>query len=669
VRGATTTSVRRPRAELGPLAVLFAGSGAVAGGIAAVNAALLAAGGDVARLRDLRLIAQLRTALDAHDIALFALLPRVMHAPFDLRALGGLAAFVALAVLVHLALFWIVAAVVAPVATAWAHRKACAGERWPRAYPVAVGAAAVLPVVAHRLGLWTQVGAIGSALAAALLLAGGAAALLRLVRGRAPFVQLARACAAVATVGVTLAALGAAGAVADAVRERAPRALPPPGAPNVLLISIDTLRPDHLGSYGYGRDTSPHLDALAAAGARFTTAVSPTSWTLPAHATLLTALPPEVHGVVVDGLKLDPSVTTLAEILQTRGYATAGFVSGPYLDAGYGFARGFDLYDDYSAVRISHPAVHRAHTTPALLRVSIDWLASWAAITRPRPFFLFVHMWDVHYDFNPPPPYDTMFDPEYRGTITGDEFENGTAVHAGMDARDLQHVVALYDGEIRYTDDAVGRLLDELRHHRVLDDTVVVVTSDHGEEFFEHGQKGHRNALYDESIRVPLIVRYPANVPAGAVVHRQVRLLDVAPTIFELTGTPPPAQFGLDASLAPYTGRSVVPLLSAGTEATQLAPAPAFADLEPQGLVAVRHEAQKLIVGPLVAPRDQLFDLVRDPGERTDLAAQDAAAAGVLRSEITAWHDTARLAARQARAVRMSDEHKAALRALGYLAD
>jgi arylsulfatase A-like enzyme len=469
----------------------------------------------------------------------------------------------------------------------------------------------------------------------------------------------------VASVGVGAAIIGA-GVHATHARSVASSTVTQPGGPNVLLISIDTLRPDHLGCYGYERPTSPALDALAAEGARFTTAVSPTSWTLPAHMTLLTALPPEVHGVIDDGLRLDASTVTLAEVLRARGYATAGFVSGPYLDAGYGFARGFDHYDDYSAVRLSQPAVHRARTSPALFGVLDAWLEEWHVAPAPRkPFFVFLHMWDVHYDFNPPPPYDTLFDPTYTGDVDGEDFETGTQVYAGMPARDLEHVIALYDGEIRYTDEWVGRIVDALRRRGVLDETVTIVTSDHGEEFFEHGMKGHRNGLYDESIRVPLVIRHPTAIPPGTVVDRQVRLMDVAPTVLALTTTPPPPTFGLPQTAELYAARSLLPLIQ-GTAPDQPSP-PAFADLHPHVQSAIRHESKKLIQTPFTDPKDHLFDLQKDPNEQTNLATTDPQSKTALEQELAAWHATAKIAAKTARAAAMTEDHKEALRALGYI--
>ncbi len=663
--------MRRARPEPGILAVLVATTGVVAVATALANAAVLVRAGDVARLRDLRLIARLRYTLDADAPALLAYLPTIVHAPFDLARTAGAGAFTALAIAVHLVVAWLGAAVIAPLALALARGGDArrSGVAWRDGYPFVVAAVALTPIVAHRLSLWTTASAFvdwaaGLALAAALAWIAH-----RLVGTRARTVALVRAFRYV-TLGAT--ALAIAGATFVTVRTDAgerDRPLPPAGTTNVLLISIDTLRPDHLGSYGYGRPTSPNLDALAAAGARFTTVVSPTSWTLPAHMTLLTGLPPEIHGVENDGLRLDARTVTLAEVLRARGYATAGVVSGPYLDAGYGFARGFDLYDDWSAVRISRPATHQAHTSPAVVAAVESWLDGRASTDARRPFFLFVHFWDVHYDFNPPAPYDTMFDPDYTGSVTGLDFETGDAVHAGMPARDLAHVVALYDGEIRYTDGYVGALIEALRARGILDDTLVVATADHGEEFFEHGNKGHRNALYDESIRVPLIIRRPGLVTPGTVVDRQVRLIDVPATILAMTDTPTPPSFGLPPSLAPYAGESLAPWLTS-TPPSAPSPLPAFADLQPHAMSAVRHPDTKLIETPFAPTpeqRQQLFDLGTDPTEHTNLATQRPADLTNLHRELETWHDTAKTSAQQTQPAPMDADHNAALRALGYI--
>ncbi|MCC6847885.1 MAG: sulfatase-like hydrolase/transferase [Deltaproteobacteria bacterium] len=653
-----------PAIACGPTTTLFACSGAAAVVVALANVASLALARDVARIRDLRPLAALRVALDALDVPFLAGLPTLVHAPFDLHTAPALALFAAPALLGYLACAWIVAALAAPAVVPLARRIAGAPGRTPRGLPTAVLTAPVAPIAAHRLALWTD--ADGRLVAAASLALAAAAWLVarRLVAAAAAG-RLVAACRGAALAGLAWALVGTPLAV-RAARPHDVRPAAPAGAPNVVLVSIDTLRPDHLGCYGYVRATSPTIDALAAAGARFTTVVSPTSWTLPAHLSLLTALPPEIHGVSEDRFRLGPGVVTLAEILQRQGYATAGFVSGPYLDAGYGFARGFDHYDDYSAVRVAPAKTHRGHTSPALNAAVAGWLADWKTARPARPFFVFLHMWDAHYDFNPPPPYDTLFDPDYRGRVTGDDFETGAQVHAGMDARDLAHVVALYDGDVRFTDEWLGRILAEVERVAPPADTLVIVTSDHGEEFFEHGRKGHHKALFDESIRVPLVVRYPPRVAAGATIDAQVRLLDVAPTLLALAGLPTPPGFGAGALAAEYAGRDVSSLLVGGPPGF-LPAVPAFAGLQPFDFAAVRTETHKLMTGFFDAPAERLFDLRIDAGERHDVAPSARATADALRSTLALWRRGAADAARAADAAALGAEHEAALRALGYV--
>ena len=380
----------------------------------------------------------------------------------------------------------------------------------------------------HRLSLETRAGRIGSTLlTAALTLALAALALRETGLGA----RIRRSTEALATAGkpaaaVVLILLG----VGWILRPAA--ALPPlEQAPNVLLISIDTLRADHLGSYGYPRPTSPRLDQLAREGARFETAVAPTSWTLPSHMSLLTGLDPLLTGVYVDTRSLPRGTDTLALRLAKLGYATGGVVSGGYLNAKWGFARGFDYYDDFSVGKRHFGADKQEITSPHILQLANRWLDQWQQRDSRRPFFLFLHFYDVHYDFNPPPPYDTMFDPDYQGTLTGLDFDTNPALKPGLPQRDLEHLLALYDGEIRHLDDHLGRFFDSLAERGVFDNTIVAVTSDHGEEFGEHGRFGHRETLYDEVLLIPLIVRFPAKIAPGTVVREQVRLIDVGPTL------------------------------------------------------------------------------------------------------------------------------------------
>jgi arylsulfatase A-like enzyme len=440
----------------------------------------------------------------------------------------------------------------------------------------------------------------------------------------------------------------------------------PTPRPNVLLVSIDSLRSDHLHAYGYPRETSPTIDALAREGALFTTALSSSSWTLPAHITLLTARPPEGQAAGRSGFKIWPETATLADTLQRSGYATAGFVSGPFLAASYGYGKGFEIYDE-SAGKGAHP--HRVVTSPKLVTLTTQWLTTWYDTRRDEPFFLFLHMWDPHYDYDPPPPYDRMFDPDYAGDVDGKRYAVTDKVHAGMDPRDLAHVVALYDGEIRFTDDHLGRIVEHLRGLGVLDDTIVVVTSDHGEEFFEHGMKGHGKTLYEEIVRIPLVMRYPRRIAPGTVVAEQVRLMDVAPTILGLAKVPPPAGFGSGASLR-HRERDLSPWLT-GEGRDSFPTLLAFADTAlVQHLKSVRSARAKLITTTSSdGVATELYDLASDPGERRNLATS----LGVrrVRERLVAstreWDRHWRQRKAKETEPELQRAHASRLRALGYV--
>ncbi len=453
---------------------------------------------------------------------------------------------------------------------------------------------------------------------------------------------------------------GAAGILAGA-----PEPPPPPEGrkPDILLISIDSLRADHLHSYGYQRETSPHIDALAREGVMFRHTVAPTSWTLPSHVTMLTSLPPNYHKVTADLTRLDPQAVTLAEVLRNAGYTTAAFVSGAYLRAEYGHRQGFEHFDDYSALPLAWNA-HRQITSPDLVRVVTRWIEDWDRGGRERPFFIFLHMWDVHYDYNPPSPYDRMFDPDYTGSITSENFEGNRAINPKMDPRDLEHIVALYDGEIRYTDEYLGRLFDFLRERGLFDETLVTVTADHGDEFFEHGKKGHRRTLYDEVLLVPLIMRLPGRIPAGKVVTEQVRLLDVAPTLLALAGVQPPESFGLTRLDPDYAGRN----LSVYWREPKPPPAPpAYGQLSYQ-LGSVRTNDWKLIVHLTGDPRPELYNLRADPGERDNLSGEQTALLDDLYHRLMAFRRAGEEES-LAEPVVMAREHLEALRSLGYVTD
>jgi arylsulfatase A-like enzyme len=398
----------------------------------------------------------------------------------------------------------------------------------------------------------------------------------------------------------------------------------------IILISIDTLRADHLGCYGYATATSPTIDALARRGALFSHAASTSSWTLPAHMSMLTSLYPSFHklekGGVLGSTRLDDSETTLAMALRAAGFATAGIVAHPYLSAEWGFDRGFDLYRRYSSRAAEQTeramlwlAWHRFHVERGL---------------RGPDFFLFLHYIDPHEPYDAPDGYAKKFFPDYAGRLR----PQSKLVTAFSDRPfaspvDLRYALALYDGEIAYVDAELAKLLEEVERLGLRDSTLLVLSADHGEEIKDHGSMGHKETLYEEVLHVPLVLVLPARIAAGQRIDLPVSVLDIAPTILDFSGQNalPGAQgISLRPSMkivgeAPQQGEG---------EAEKAPRRPIFAELGPLDQPwersfrrkAVRTGALQLIVtyAPPAATRRELFDLSSDPTERNDVYGKRA---------------------------------------------
>jgi arylsulfatase A-like enzyme len=396
-----------------------------------------------------------------------------------------------------------------------------------------------------------------------------------------------------------------------------------PGRPDVVLIVVDTLRADHLGAYGYGRPTSPRIDDLARRGTLFESAWSAAPWTLPSVMTIVTGRHASSHRVENDGLKLGAEVPTLAETLRARGYATGGFVSHVYVSGLYGFARGFETFDDFSLTRPDYRL--EAGMEPAADRVTEAALA-WLKRQGRRPVFLMVHYFDPHWPYDPPAGYADLFPNDYRGPLDAgyDSISKFIDPLVPLPSDYRRFLVDRYDAEVRFVDDQVGRLLDALSAAGRTDRAWVVLTADHGEEFKEHGSMGHGRQLYEEAIRVPLIIARTTPAGGGARVAEPVGGVDLFPTIAGLAG-------GATAP-AGLQGRSLVPLLAAGGSVPGgRAPAGAAPAGPERSLVSetVRLNAYRKAVrrGPLKLiqfmddNRAELYDLVSDPEERHDLSA------------------------------------------------
>lgn len=298
--------------------------------------------------------------------------------------------------------------------------------------------------------------------------------------------------------------------------------------PDIILVSIDSLRADHLGAWGYSRPTSPFLDRLAASGTRFADARSSSPWTLPSHWTMLTGLLPWHHGVIEDTLRLAEGVPTLTEALRDAGYATGGFTSAVYVGRTYGFERGFQRFDDHGITEADNL------THPVRVDAQVDAALTWARSTPiGAPMFLFLHVYDVHYPYTCPSPWNSRFD------RAGTEAEARYRTYAWyaehpLPAGRLAHLTAEQDECIAWVDHELERLHDAWTDSGRR--AVFVVTADHGEELGERGSWGHAHTLHPEQLHVPLIVAGDG-IPA-AVRQERVGTPDLAATIAARTGLP-----------------------------------------------------------------------------------------------------------------------------------
>ncbi len=416
----------------------------------------------------------------------------------------------------------------------------------------------------------------------------------------------------------------------------------------LILVSVDTTRPDHLSACGYSKSTTPTLARLASEGAVLTNMRSSTSWTLPSHMSLFTGQPPAVHDVVIDFRRLDASRRTMGEIFHDAGFRTMGVFSAPYVHGHFGFARGMDFYEratqdpmmfDLTSEQMKAQLgmlERRSHTEVTSSLVVDRALNMMEHMARDRNL-LFLHFFDPHYDYNAPPRFLKAFaDPAYRGPVTGHNVTDPNIVHDGMPAEDLAQVEALYDAEIAYVDDNLRRLIEMIEASPRAKQTVLIVTSDHGEEFFEHGRYGHRATLDDEVIRVPCIVWAPGRVAPGTVVDAEVANYDILPTMMDYAGIPPePGIYG--RSLRPLIEGHALPPRPVTSALSSFPPDPKgfFVQLDSMvfhGLKLIRtihvpwNTTNERDLGGTPDPtteKIEIFDLGLDPQELHDLAGSD----------------------------------------------
>lgn len=459
--------------------------------------------------------------------------------------------------------------------------------------------------------------------------------------------------------------------------------------PNLILVSIDTLRADHLSTHGYSKPTSPRLDALGVEGLVFENAYASSQWTLPSHVSMFTGLDPIAHGVLHPKQSLALEHITLAERLEAQGYDTAGLIATrrfSFLGADRNIDQGFDSYQhspyprpfrkgalvrwlDYTAFKYLDRGLGQA---PLQVEAAVHWIRRHAE----RPFFLFLHLMEVHSNAEGPLAYGAPDDVALRfcpeegigaydgcgssGACTSFrlyELDDG----ATPQPDEMRALICLYDGAIAYTDDALGRLFDAVDELGLADRSLIVVTSDHGEAFLEHGRVLHRT-VYNEVAHVPLILRGPG-VEAGTRIASPVQLIDLLPTFLDLAGLPP------DPGLQ---GRSLSKLL-AGVEDPTPVDALTIASFDGRRTALVRGHWKLIFEAPGLD--EELFDLATDPGEARN-RVEDPALQGPLqrmrdsaaqyKADSVAWNRSI-FGGLDLREIELSEDERAQLNALGYV--
>jgi arylsulfatase A-like enzyme len=378
-----------------------------------------------------------------------------------------------------------------------------------------------------------------------------------------------------------------------------PRAEAPAPAENVILVSIDTLRADRLGCYGREPSFTPNIDAFREEAVLFELTIAQAPSTLSSHASLFTSLLPQHHGASIKRRRsLAPDHLTVAEVLRAEGFKTAAFHGGGQLDAVFGVGQGFDVWET-PGHRPGEP--FRDEFRPTVARA-----LSWLEQVGQNPFFLFVHTYENHHPYTPSPENLAAVEADYEGPLPSEiSIELLNAINtkrSTITPEDLRHIESTYEAEIRSVDAAFGALVEGLRRLDLYEQSLIIFTSDHGEEFGEHGMVGwHGHTLYDELLRVPLLIKYRDSWHAGQTLSDQVRLLDVAPTMLGALDRPRPTVFeGADLTLYAAGGP---------------APAPYAVSVLEEGGSSIRSPGWKRI-------RRSLFDLSRDPGETKDVAEE-----------------------------------------------
>jgi len=432
----------------------------------------------------------------------------------------------------------------------------------------------------------------------------------------------------------------------------------PAWRPNILFISLDTLRSDHLHCYGYPLEISPVMDRLAAQGALFTNVVAQSPWTLPSHISLFTSLYPSTVAGISGRFRIVPAMKTLAACLREAGYKTGGFTGGGNIAAHFGFHHGFDLYDDQGG---------------GILNIRKRAMA-WAEEHRQDNFFLLVHCYDIHHPYVTGTPYDERFSEGYTGDLVPDK-PTLVSINRGdteMSEADRKFIISRYDAGIYYTDEQVGYLLNDLMKLDTGRDLLILVTSDHGEELGERGMMGwHGHTLYQEMTSIPLILCYPDSIPENTVIRTRIRGVDLMPTLLDYARVTPPENIA---------GKSLRSLLEGHGEEDR----DAYAEKYVNNNFDLRHGLQdrKFSTDQFSLIRDQwkyilfvngddeLYNLTADPDETRNLIEEEKKIAEDLRKalgEVMTRYGAGRENVLMPDGSRLDEQTRQQLKELGYI--
>lgn len=423
---------------------------------------------------------------------------------------------------------------------------------------------------------------------------------------------------------------------------------------NLIIFLLDASNAKHLGTYGYPRNTTPTIDTLGREGAVFENAFCQSVYTLSSTGDLFTSTTSLIHGVVSKESQLSKDFVTLPETLQKNGFKTAGFVASPNASSTFGYEQGFDQMFELFRVKGGKALQAGKFLSP---------VSEWLEQNRQKRFFLYVHFREPHLPLIEPDPFGKMFDPDYSGHLVG-TFPVITKINSGelkADPRDIEHLIALYDGNLAYVDSVVGQILAKLKQLSLYDDTVVLVLSDHGEALWEHGYEGHNIYLYEENIRIPLIFRFSRrDVPVRSRVDQLVRTIDVYPTLLDL--------FGIEESSNPYAqGKSFLPYL--------------FSNSDDPDTEVISHTTDRLDFSlrtnryKYIWSSDEseaLYDLQSDSKETKNILAEQPILAGYLRLQIKKFvpeqqEKLRKFAIHEAEAPTIDQDTDEKLKALGYV--